>query len=82
MRNRLIGLCGAANAGKGEVFLALQSHGFVEIYFAEKLYQMVSVLTGMPVGWLRDRKNKDALLPDFGVTVRRMLQTQIGRAHV
>lgn len=75
MRRRIIGLHGKAGAGKGEVFLAIQGFGFTELYFAEKLYQMVSILTDRPVEWLKDRKNKDSLLPEIGVTVRRILQT-------
>ncbi len=80
-RGVLIGLTGPAFAGKGEVAIGMFAHApslnlvATEVYFARKLWEMISALTGRPVSWLRDRKNKDTVLPEYGVTPRRFAQT-------
>lgn len=84
----LIGLCGAAGAGKNTVaeFLTDSSGSpFVQISFAGPLYQCISTITGIPVGSLQDRSVKEAVIPWLGKSPRQMLQslgTEWGRDSV
>lgn len=77
----IVGLTGPACSGKGEIALAIERTclcRYVEFYFAEKLWKMISALTGRPVEWLRDRRNKDTAMeiaPGVVATPRRMAQT-------
>ncbi len=81
----IIGICGAAGAGKDTVAARLEAaHGFWSLAFADPIYQMVSAMTGLPVGALRDRTAKEALLP-IGKSPRELLQslgTEWGRNMV
>jgi hypothetical protein len=71
----LIAIHGAAGAGKGEIATRLVvKHGFVERAFADPLYQAVSAITGMPVAWLKDRANKETVIPWLGKSPRQLLQ--------
>jgi len=72
---RLIGLCGAAGAGKGSVATILRSLGFVEVSFADPLYAAVAAITGIPTDRLRDRAVKEAVIPWVGKSPRQLLQT-------
>lgn len=83
----LIGLCGAAGSGKGEVAGRLvQSMGFLELAFADPLYAAVAAITGKPVEWLKDRVHKERPLPWCGgKSPRELLQlmgTEFGREMV
>lgn len=82
----LIGLTGAAGAGKGSVANVLVArYGFHELAFADPLYQAVSAITGMPVEWLKDRRNKEQPIPWIGKSPRELLQllgTDFGRKMV
>jgi hypothetical protein len=74
----LIGLCGAAGAGKNTVadFLADSSGGpFVQIAFADPLYECVSTITGLSVSRLKDRDVKETVIPWLGKSPRQLLQT-------
>lgn len=72
----LIGLCGVAGCGKNTVASILAEHrGFKEFAFADPLYEAVSVVTGMPVEWLKDRDNKEAVISWVGKSPRYLLQT-------
>ena len=74
----LIGLCGAAGAGKNTVAeLLTDSSGgpFVQIAFADPLYECVSTITGLPVDRLKDRDVKEAVIPWLGKSPRQLLQT-------
>jgi hypothetical protein len=72
----LIGLAGAAGAGKDTVAEHLVNrHGFVRMALADPLYEMLSHLTGLPAGHLMRRDVKEAPLGWLGVSPRRMLQT-------
>lgn len=74
----LIGLCGAAGAGKNTVadFLADSSGcAFLQVAFADPLYECVSVITGLPVAQLKDREVKEASVPWLGKSPRQMLQS-------
>ena len=79
----LIGLCGAAGSGKGEVAKRLAtSHKFSEISFADPLYEAVSAIAGRPVEWLKDRHNKESVIQWIGKSPRELLQllgTEFGR---
>jgi len=84
----LIGLCGAAGAGKNSVAeLLTDSDGctFMQMAFADPLYQCVSTITGLPVAKLKDRVVKEAVIPWLGKSPRQMLQslgTEWGRGMV
>ena len=74
----LVGLCGAAGAGKNTLadFLTDSSGGpFVQIAFADPLYECVSTITGLPVARLKDRDVKEAVIPWLGKSPRQLLQT-------
>ena len=74
----LIGLCGPAGAGKNTVaeFLT-DSDGcsFLQMAFADPLYQCISTITGLPVGRLQDRAVKEEVIPWLGKSPRQLLQT-------
>lgn len=74
----LIGLCGVAGAGKNTVaeFLT-DSDGcqFLQVAFADPLYECVSTITGLPVAKLKNRDVKEAVIPWLGKSPRQMLQS-------
>lgn len=70
----LIGLCGPAGAGKNTVAEFLTGT-FMQIAFADPLYECVSTITGLPVGKLKDREVKEAVIPWLGKSPRQMLQS-------
>jgi hypothetical protein len=82
----LIGLTGAAGAGKGEVASRLvRRHGFREMAFADPLYEAVSAIVGKPVAWLKERANKEEIIPWIGKSPRELLQllgTEFGRKMI
>lgn len=82
----IIGLCGAAGAGKGSVANVLAAkYFFSEIAFADPLYAMVSALTGMTVEQLHDREIKEKPIQWLGKSPRQLLQslgTEWGRGMV
>lgn len=69
----LIGLTGAAGAGKDTV--ASMIDGAHVTAFAQPLYECLSTITGIPVARLRDREVKEATIPWLGRSPRQMLQT-------
>jgi hypothetical protein len=72
----IIGLCGAAGAGKGSVANVLVTkYFFSEIAFADPLYQMISTVTGLTVEQLHDRAVKEAAIGWLGKSPRQLLQT-------
>lgn len=80
----LIGLCGAAGAGKGSVagFLAAGETPFVEIAFADPLYAAVEAMTGISQVKLKDRGFKEKPIEWIGRSPRELLQllgTEFGR---
>jgi hypothetical protein len=85
----LIGLCGAAGAGKNTVAgLLVDADGqpFLQVAFADPLYQCVSLITGMPVEQLQDRSLKEQPIGWLdGKSPRQLLQslgTEWGRELV
>lgn len=82
----LIGLTGAAGAGKGSVAHRLvMHHGFAEIAFADPLYDAVAAITGISVANLKDRAVKEQPIPWIGKSPRELLQllgTEFGRGMV
>ena len=82
----LIGLTGSAGSGKGEVASILaRKHGFKEMAFADPLYEGVSAIVGKPVAWLKDRANKEEIIPWIGKSPRELLQllgTEFGRKMI
>lgn len=72
----LIGLCGAAGAGKNAVAEILQNaHGYMHFGFADPLYRAVETITGVPVERLRDRRTKEEPIEWIGRSPRQLLQT-------
>jgi hypothetical protein len=74
----LIGLCGAAGAGKNTVADFLSDSGgctFMQIAFADPLYECVSTITGLPVARLKDRELKETVIPWLEKSPRQLLQT-------
>lgn len=69
----LIGLTGAAGAGKDTVASLIA--GAHVTAFAEPLYQCVSTITGIAVNLLRDREIKEQTIPWLGKSPRQLLQT-------
>lgn len=72
----LIGLTGAAGAGKDTVAAHLfKGHGCLKLALADPLYAMISAMTGLPVEKMGDRKVKEADIAWIGASPRRLLQT-------
>lgn len=69
----LIGLCGAAGSGKDTVASMLT--GFYRVAFADPLYEMVSIVTGLLPEDLQDREVKEQEIDWIGKSPRQMLQT-------
>lgn len=69
----VIGICGAANAGKGTVASLFPNR--IEISFADPLYAMLSAMTGHGVERLKDRRFKEEVVPWLGKSPRQLLQT-------
>lgn len=82
----LIGLTGAAGAGKGSVANVLvEGAGFLEMAFADPLYAAVAAITGISVANLKDRRLKEQVIPWIGKSPRELLQllgTEFGRNMV
>lgn len=72
MKATVIGITGAAGAGKGTISERL---GGVEVAFADPLYEMLSAMTGIPVAMLKDRAFKEAPIPWLDKSPRQLLQT-------
>jgi len=74
----LIGLCGAAGAGKNTVAEFLvdpNGFPFMQIAFAYPLYQCISTITGIPADRLQDRSVKEEVIPWLGKSPRQLLQS-------
>lgn len=74
---RIIGLCGAAGAGKGTVAEALVDRcGLVEMAFADRIYTAIANITGYSVLELKDREFKERPVEWLGgKSPRHLLQT-------
>lgn len=68
----VIGVTGAAGAGKGTVAAML---GWHEVSFADPLYDMISAMTRYSVEQLKDRQFKEQVIPWLGKSPRQLLQT-------
>lgn len=78
----LIGLAGAAGAGKGSVANFLVAKGFTEIAFADPIYAAISGMTGISIAKLKDRSLKERPIQGIGKSPRELLQlfgTEFGR---
>jgi len=82
----LIALCGAAGSGKNTVADRLvKEHGFYHLAFADPLYEMVSIVTGLSREDLEDREVKETPIDWLGKSPRQLLQslgTEWGRNTV
>lgn len=73
---RVIGLCGAAGAGKNtaaDLIHVIAGHEVVAL--ADPIYAAVSAMLGIPVKQLQDRRLKEQPIEWLGVSPRRLLQT-------
>jgi len=69
----LVGMCGAAGSGKDTVADIL---GFDRVAFADPLYEMVAIVTGMTPDEMRDRETKERAIGWLGGrSPRQLLQT-------
>lgn len=72
----LIGLTGAAGAGKDTVAAHLyRRHGYMKLALADPLYAMISAMTGLTVEQLADRAVKEKQIAWVGASPRQLLQT-------
>jgi hypothetical protein len=72
----LIGLCGAAGSGKDTVASILRETAqFYRVAFADPLYEMVAIVTGLMPEDLQDRELKEAEIDWIGRSPRQLLQT-------
>lgn len=72
----LIGLTGAAGAGKDTVAMHLAGERqFIALALADPLYDMIAALTGITPERLADRSIKEREIGWLGASPRRMLQT-------
>lgn len=82
----LVGIHGAAGAGKDTFAEALiRGTHWEDRAFAGPLYEAVAVITRMPVSWLKNRENKERIIPWIGKSPRELLQllgTDFGRNMV
>lgn len=72
----VIGLTGAVGSGKdtaAEVFK--EHHRFIQLGFADPLYEMMSIVTRTPVEVLRKRENKEVYIDSVGASPRKLGQT-------
>lgn len=68
MTQKIIGLCGARNAGKDAVAGILAARfGVKQISFGEPIYQEVSKAFGVPVSLLAKRETKETALPELAL---------------
>jgi len=68
----LIGMCGAAGSGKDTIADIL---GFDRVAFADPLYEMVAIVTGLAPAEMRDRETKEREIDWLGHSPRQLLQT-------
>ena len=68
----LIGMCGAAGSGKDTIADIL---GFDRVAFADPLYEMVAIVTGLTPDEMRDRETKERAIDWLGQSPRQLLQT-------
>lgn len=75
----VIGLCGAAGAGKDTAADYLCEHaGFVRYAFAEPLRNMLELMlteAGIDYAWVHERALKEQPIPGLGISYRRLAQT-------
>lgn len=72
---KIIGLTGAAGAGKNTVADILFRHGFTNFGFADPVYRAVASILGVSQDSLRDRAAKEQPIDWLGKSPREMLQT-------
>jgi hypothetical protein len=68
----LIGMCGAAGSGKDTIADIL---GFDRVAFADPIYEMVAIVTGLTPAEMRDRETKEREIGWLGHSPRQLLQT-------
>ena len=73
MTRRIIGLTGAAGAGKDLV--ASMIPGACRVAFADPIYHGLSTMLGIPEGVLRNRTEKETPIVGIGASPRQLLQT-------
>jgi hypothetical protein len=72
---QIIGLCGAAGAGKNTVADMLFDMGYTNFGFADPVYRAVAAVLGVSEDSLRDRSTKERPIEWLGKSPRELLQT-------
>lgn len=75
MAGKILGLTGAAGAGKNTVADILFRHGFTNFGFADPVYRAVASVLGVSPDLLRDRAAKERPIEWLGKSPRELLQT-------
>lgn len=75
MGGTILGLTGAAGAGKNTVADILFRHGFANFGFADPIYRAVVAALGVSPDSLRDRAAKEKPIEWIGKSPRELLQT-------
>lgn len=75
MGGQILGLTGAAGAGKNTVADVLFRHGFANFGFADPVYRAVGAVLGVSPDSLRDRATKEKPIEWLGKSPRELLQT-------
>jgi len=72
----VIGLTGAAGSGKDSVAQIIQEeYRFIQLCFADPLYEMASIVTRTPVSVLQKREGKEVVLNRVNASPRKLMQT-------
>ena len=73
---RIVGLTGLAGSGKTTVaHWLIGRFDFEPFAFADPLKDGVATMLGIPREWMDDQERKQAILPQYGCTLRHVLQT-------
>lgn len=77
MKNgRLIGISGKKGSGKDTFYdiVSSQDPKYINVKFADKLKEICSVLTGLPIEYFYNRKYYGKYMQDWDMTIREMMQ--------
>jgi hypothetical protein len=81
IKYNIVGISGKLGSGKDTVADGLSKYGYMNKKYASKLYEVVSIITGVSVNQLKDRKYKNSItnikMNDKYITYGELLQ-QIG----
>lgn len=73
----IIGICGRQGSGKDTAALMINkitNNRFTTKRFSAKLKEFAGILLGVPADLFEDREFKESYIPQYGMTVRELLQ--------